>query len=130
MKVAVTGGTGFVGSRLVEQLEATGAETVLLTRNAQKALLQFPADVYKNVSIVEYDSLTSGDWQAQISGCDAVVNLAGEPISEGRWTPDRKKLLMDSRVVTTTQLVEAIAMATTGEKIGQSTCHHLLFCDR
>ena len=67
MKVAVTGGTGFVGSRLVEQLEATGAQTVLLTRNAQKALLQFPADVYKNVSIVEYDSLTSGDWQAQIS---------------------------------------------------------------
>ena len=52
MKVAVTGGTGFVGSRLVEQLEGTGIETVLLTRNAKKARSQFPADVYKNVSII------------------------------------------------------------------------------
>ncbi len=121
MKVAVTGGTGFVGSRLVEQLEATGAQTVLLTRNAQKALLQFPAAVYKNVSIVEYDSLTSGDWQTQISGCDAVVNLAGEPISESRWTPDRKKLLMTSRVVTTTKLVEAIATAAIKPKVFVST---------
>lgn len=121
MKVAVTGGTGFVGSRLVEQLEGTGIETVLLTRNAQKARSQFPADVYKNVSIIEYDSLQSGDWQAQISGCDAVVNLAGEPISGSRWTPERKTLLMDSRVVTTTKLVQAIAMAPVRPKVFIST---------
>ena len=121
MKVAVTGGTGFVGSRLVEQLEGTGIETVLLTRNAQKARSQFPADVYKNVSIIEYDSLQAGDWQAQISGCDAVVNLAGEPISGSRWTPERKTLLMDSRVVTTTLLVQAIAMAPVRPKVFIST---------
>ena len=121
MKVAVTGGTGFVGSRLVEQLEGTGAETVLLTRNGQKARLQFPVEVYKNVSIVEYDPLNSGDWQTCISGCDAVVNLAGEPISESRWTSERKKLLMDSRVVTTTKLVEAIAAAAVKPKVFVST---------
>lgn len=121
MKVAVTGGTGFVGSRLVEQLEGTGAETVLLTRNGRQAQLQFPAEVYKNVSIVEYDPLNAGNWQTCISGCDAVVNLAGEPISESRWTPERKKLLMDSRVVTTTKLVEAIAAAAIKPKVFVST---------
>ena len=110
-----------MGSRLVEQLEGKGAETVLLTRNGQKARLQFPAEVYKNVSIVEYDPLNSGDWQTCISGCDAVVNLAGEPISESRWTPERKKLLMDSRVITTTKLVEAIAAAAIKPKVFVST---------
>jgi uncharacterized protein len=117
MKVAVTGGTGFVGSRLVEQLEAGGHHTVLLTRNADRARQQFPAAVYPNVTIVPYEPTTSGDWQTALSGCDGVVNLAGEPISESRWTPDRKKLLMDSRVLTTEKLVEAIAAAPEKPKV-------------
>jgi uncharacterized protein len=117
MKVAVTGGTGFVGSRLVEQLEAGGHHTVLLTRNADRARQQFPTVVYPNVTIVPYDPTTSGDWQTALSGCDGVVNLAGEPISESRWTPDRKKLLMDSRVLTTEKLVEAIAAAPEKPKV-------------
>lgn len=117
MKVAVTGGTGFVGSRLVEQLEVGGHQTVLLTRNPDRARQQFPAEVYPNVTIVSYDPLNSGDWQTSISGCDGVVNLAGEPISEARWTPDRKKLLMDSRVATTEKLVEAIATASEKPKV-------------
>ncbi len=117
MKVAVTGGTGFVGSRLVEQLEAGGHQTVLLTRNADRARQQFPVEVYPNVTIVSYDPMNSGDWQRSISGCDGVVNLAGEPISESRWTPDRKKLLMDSRVITTEKLVEAITAAPEKPKV-------------
>ena len=121
MKVVVTGGTGFIGSRLVEQLEATGHETVLLTRNADRARQLFPAAVYPKVSIVAYDPMTSGEWQTSISGCDAVVNLAGEPISEARWTPDRKALLMTSRVTTTEKLVEAIAQAPTKPTVLIST---------
>jgi uncharacterized protein len=121
MKVAVTGGTGFVGSRLVEQLEAEGHETVLLTRDAASARQQFPIEVYKNVTIVAYDPSVSGDWQSSLDGCDGVVNLAGEPISESRWTPERKKSLMDSRVVTTEKLVEAIAVAQTKPKVFVST---------
>ncbi len=121
MKVVVTGGTGFVGSRLVEQLEAEGHETIVLTRDAKRARQQFPEAVYKNVTIVAYDPMTSGDWQASLSGCDAVVNLAGEPISELRWTPERKKMLMDSRVVTTEKLVEAIAKANAKPQVFVST---------
>ncbi len=121
MKVAVTGGTGFVGSRLVEQLEAQGHETVLLTRDETRARQLFPIAVYPNVAIVAYDPMHSGDWQLSLSGCDAVVNLAGEPISEVRWTPERKKILMDSRVVTTEKLVEAIAQAEVKPKVFVST---------
>lgn len=117
MKVAVTGGTGFVGSRLVEQLEADGHQTCLLTRNADRARQQFPKAVYPNVQIVAYDPMNSGDWQAAISGCEGVINLAGEPISEARWTPERKKLLMDSRVITTEKIVEAIAQASEKPKV-------------
>jgi uncharacterized protein (TIGR01777 family) len=114
MKVAVTGGTGFVGSRLVEKLEAGGHETLLLTRNPDRARQQFPADVYKNVTIV---SLATTTWPSSLSGCDGVVNLAGEPISDARWTADRKKLLMDSRVITTEKLVDAIAAAEVKPKV-------------
>jgi uncharacterized protein len=121
MRVAVTGGTGFVGSRLVERLEAEGHETVVLTRDATRARKLFPEAVYKNVTIVTYDPMISGDWQASLSGCDAVVNLAGEPISESRWTPERKKVLMDSRVVTTEKLVEAIAKTTVKPQVFVST---------
>lgn len=117
MKVAVTGGTGLVGSRLVEQLVAERHEVVVLTRSSPKARTLFPVEVYPTVSIVSYDPMNSDLWQASISGCDAVVNLAGEPISEGRWTPERKKVLMDSRVVTTQKLVEAIAAAAIKPKV-------------
>ena len=51
-----------------------------------------------------------------MSGCDGVINLAGEPISE-RWTPERKQAIMDSRVVGTEKLVEAIAKAEVKPKV-------------
>jgi hypothetical protein len=54
--------------------------------------------------------MTSGPWQAEVSGCDGVVNLAGAPISE-RWTPSHKKAIYESRKIGTEKLVEAIAQA-------------------
>ncbi|MGL5078356.1 MAG: thylakoid membrane protein ThyD, partial [Waterburya sp.] len=48
--------------------------------------------------------------QQRVSGCDAVINLAGEPIAE-RWTSQQKQAIMESRQLGTRKLVEAIAMA-------------------
>ncbi|MGF1457839.1 MAG: TIGR01777 family oxidoreductase [Leptolyngbyaceae cyanobacterium] len=110
MKVAVTGGTGFVGSRLVEKLQQAGHEVLVLTRNLAKARRLFPESTYPQVTLVAYTPQTSGAWQAAISGCDGVVNLAGAPISE-RWTPAHKRAMIDSRQVGTAKLVEAIAQA-------------------
>ncbi len=111
MKVAVTGATGFVGSRLVDRLTAEGHQVVIFTRSAPKAEQRFPKSAYPQLEIVTYNPLESGAWQDQIPGCDGVVNLAGEAIAESRWTPERKQSLMNSRKITTQKLVEAIAKA-------------------
>ncbi len=111
MKVVVTGATGFVGSRLVERLTAEGHSAIVLTRSAPKAEQVFPNSADPNLEIVVYDPTQSGSWQEKISGCDGVVNLAGEAIAETRWTPERKQSLMNSRKITTQKLVEAIANA-------------------
>ena len=111
MKVAIAGATGFVGSRLVEKLQAAGHQVVVLSRDAAKAGRVFPASAYPNLEVVAYTPAESGDWQKSIAGCDAVVNLAGVPIAEERWTQARQQAILDSRKLTTAKLVEAIVNA-------------------
>jgi uncharacterized protein len=110
MKVAITGATGFVGSRLVERLNSEGQTVVVLTRNTTFAQKVFPSEAFPNVEIIAYTPTVSGSWQDTLSGCDAVVNLAGEPIGEGRWTPERKQEILNSRKLSTEKIVEAIAL--------------------
>jgi len=112
MKVAITGATGFVGSHLVEQLQAQGHQPLILTRNRASALRKFP-----NLDIVAYTPTESGEWQKAIAGCDAVVNLAGEPIAESRWTPKHKEEILNSRKLGTQKIVEAIAQANPKPKV-------------
>ncbi len=107
MKIAIAGATGFVGNRLVEQLQAQGHQVIILTRSPQQASNRFG-----QAQIVGYNPLKSGEWQQSISGCDAVINLAGEPIAEKRWTPAQKRSILDSRQLGTQKIVEAIALAT------------------
>lgn len=111
MKVAIAGATGFVGTRLVEKLQAAGHQVVVLSRDAAKAGRVFPASAYPNLEVVAYTPAESGDWQKSIAGCDAVVNLAGVPIAEERWTAARQQAILDSRRLTTAKLVEAIVNA-------------------
>jgi uncharacterized protein len=106
MKIAIAGATGFVGSRLVEQLQAEGERVVILTRNPQQASSRFP-----QAEIVGYNPLKSGEWQTAIDGCDAIINLAGEPIAEKRWTPAQKRVMLESRQIGTEKIVEAIDKA-------------------
>ncbi|MEH2065757.1 MAG: TIGR01777 family oxidoreductase [Nostoc sp.] len=111
MKVAITGATGFVGSLLVQRLHGEGHKIVVLTRNTAFAQKVFPSEAFPNVEIVAYTPNTSGSWQNVISSCDGVINLAGEPIGEGRWTPERKQEILNSRKLGTQKIVEAIANA-------------------
>jgi uncharacterized protein len=116
MKVAVTGATGLVGRRLVERLLAAGHQVVALVRDPDKAARLFSSQ--SNLEIVAYsptdrspDSCSETDWKQAIAGCDGVVNLAGEPIAEKRWTPEQKQEILTSRQRGTEQLVAAIAQA-------------------
>jgi uncharacterized protein (TIGR01777 family) len=110
MKIAITGATGFVGSRLVERLQTEGHQIVVLTRNSARAEQVFPRSAFPNVEMVAYTATEAGDWQQAIAGCDGVVNLAGEPISE-RWSPQHKQGILNSRKLGTQRLVEAIIQA-------------------
>lgn len=110
MKIAITGATGLVGSRLVAQLKQKGHQILVFTRNPNKVQKVFPASSFANLEVVQYQPQASGSWQQKISGCDAVINLAGEPIAE-RWSPQQKQAIMESRQLGTRKLVEAIAMA-------------------
>lgn len=110
MKVAVTGATGFVGSRLVERLREEKVQVLLFTRDPGAAGRLFPPEIFTNVEILAYSPTQSGTWQDKISGCDGVVNLAGEPIAE-RWTETRKQEIIQSRQLGTQRLVEAIIQA-------------------
>ncbi|MBW4633104.1 MAG: TIGR01777 family oxidoreductase [Iphinoe sp. HA4291-MV1] len=111
MKIAIAGATGFVGSRLVERLHGEGMEVLVLTRNTTYAQKVFPPTAFPNVETVIYTPNTPGSWQSAISSCDGVVNLAGEPIGEGRWTAERKQEILNSRKFVTQNIVDAIVNA-------------------
>ncbi len=117
MKVAITGATGFVGSRLVERLSAEGHQILVLTRNLAAAQKIFPKSALPNLEIVAYTPTASGAWQEAIALCDGVVNLAGEPIAEKRWTPQQKQEILNSRKLGTQKIVEAIAKANPKPKV-------------
>ena len=110
MKIAVTGATGFVGTRLVERLLAEGHDVKVFTRSVEKAKKAFAASQFKPLEYVGYLPTQSGEWQKAISGCEGVINLAGEPISE-RWSAERKNRILNSRKLGTEKLVEAITQA-------------------
>jgi hypothetical protein len=111
MKIVVTGATGFVGTKLVERLHAAGDRIVVLSRNSQKASRLFPQSAFPNLEVISYNPLQLEDWADTLSGSDAVINLAGEPLAGVRWTEQRKQEIRNSRILTTKVLVEAIAKA-------------------
>jgi len=95
----MTGGTGFIGQALCPRLAAAGHEVTVLTRQASPRV---PSGV--RATETRLDALDP-------SGFDAVINLAGASIGEGRWTEARKRLLLESRVQTTRQVVEWMSRA-------------------
>jgi uncharacterized protein len=105
MRIVVTGGTGFIGRALCPSLVQDGHQVTVLARNAGSAShLLGPL-----VTAIEWNGRETGSWEQSLEGADAVINLAGAPIAEARWTEARKKLLRDSRVLTTRLLVEAMS---------------------
>ena len=99
-KVAITGGTGLIGTRLVQRLSASGAKIRVLTRNVGKSDALFSG--MTNVSSVPPSQLAQA-----IQGCTGVVNLAGEPIAS-RWDQRVKDEIVASRLRTTQKLTQII----------------------
>jgi len=108
MEIAITGGTGFIGTRLVQTLAQEQHHITVFTRNQQRGEQVFPPSRYRNVEIVPYNPFGSGAWQDKIANAQAIVNLAGAGIADQKWTPQRKQEILDSRVKTTQSIAEAI----------------------
>ena len=98
--IVVAGGTGLLGTALVDALRLDGESVIVLTRQPRRAheVRWSPAD-------------TDGSWTSVVSGAKAVINLAGASIAGGRWTAARKAAIRESRTQATTALVRAIAGA-------------------
>lgn len=112
MRLFTTGCTGFIGHGLVPALEAAGHQLILATRHPDRA-----RRLSSKAQVVVADTSQPGPWQAHVATAEGVINLAGEPIAEKRWTAEYKKLLQDSRLATTRNLVEAIAAADPGPQV-------------
>jgi uncharacterized protein len=97
MKVLISGATGLIGSALIPELESKGHQTTRLTRSPRSS-----GDVGWNPNAGEIDA-------SRLVSHDAVVHLAGESIAEGRWTPEKKRRILESRVRGTRLLAETIA---------------------
>ena len=106
-RIAITGATGFIGSRLVERLEAAGSEVVALSRDPVAAARRFPASRFGRVTVAGYDAMEAGSLVAPLAGAEAVVHLAGAPIAT-RWTPQVRAAIRTSREQGTRALVTAI----------------------
>ena len=106
MRVFVTGATGFIGRALIPLLQRKGHSVVAWVRSETTARSLLGADVERIPADAGFEALVSA-----IERCDAVVNLAGEPLMGGRWTAARRAILEDSRIKVTQQLVRAMAEA-------------------
>lgn len=104
MKVTITGATGLIGRRLVERLRERGDDVTVLSRSPGRAseALAVPAE--------RWDPAAGAAPAAALSGRDAVVHLAGEPVDQ-RWTADARRRIRASREAGTRALVAGIAQA-------------------
>jgi len=102
MRIAIAGGTGFLGEPLVRRLVARGDDVAVLSRSASRV---------RAGRGVQWDGKSQGAWSSEVANADVIINLAGENVGEGRWTDERKKRLVASRLDATNAIVEALRSA-------------------
>ena len=104
MKIFITGGTGFVGTHLTQQLTRQGDQVTLLTR-----ALRPGRSLPSGAAYLEGDPTRPGPWQNEAASHEIIINLAGASIFH-RWTDEYKKSLLESRILTTRNLVAALSL--------------------
>lgn len=112
MKIVVAGGTGFLGAPLCGAWADEGHDVRVLSRSLPPGQTQHePGTGVPGVTRVGWQGTDEAKTLAAVlNGASAVVNLAGESIGTGRWTPARKRALVESRVRATSTLAAAIAV--------------------
>lgn len=98
MKIAVTGGTGFIGGHLVKHLINQGHEVLVISRSAESKV--------SGAAVVSWDEIEREP--ARLEGVDAIVNLAGETINQ-RWTRPAKERILQSRLKAASRMADAVS---------------------
>jgi uncharacterized protein (TIGR01777 family) len=101
MKIVIPGGSGQVGTILARAFHRGGHEVVVLSRHPQ----------IRPWRVVAWDGATLAGWSRDLDGCDAVINLAGRSVN-CRYTAANRKEILESRVLSTRVVGQAIAQAT------------------
>jgi len=97
--ILITGGSGFIGKRLVQVLLTLNHDITLLSRNISAAVTEFKGKVTLITDFIEIDDN---------SQFDIIINLAGEPLAQGRWTNKRKEKFIKSRLAITSHICKLI----------------------
>jgi len=111
MNVLVAGGKGFLGTRLVRLLARKGDRVTVLTRGSVPPVLR------DGVRFARWDGVNSAQVLDEVAHADAVVNLSGASVGEGRWTKKRKREIEESRIVTTETLVRAMSKTSSPPRV-------------
>jgi len=106
VRVLITGGSGLIGRALAAELARSGNEIIILRRTPERII-----GLQAGVLAERWDGRTAEAWYALADGADAIVNLAGENISSGRWTEERKRAILQSRLNAGRAIVQAVQAA-------------------
>lgn len=105
MKTLISGSAGLIGSELVSFLSQQGDQVVRLVRRTPIS------------GEIQWDPIAGTIEANKLEGFDALIHLAGDPIAAGRWTPQKKARIRDSRVIGTQLLAESLARLTRPPKV-------------
>lgn len=113
MRIIITGGTGLIGSALIDVLTAADHEIIVLSRNPDEKGGSLPA----NVRAERWDATTAAAWGHLADGAAAIVNLAGDSIAgeaffPQRWTAEKRQRIRRSRLDAGRAVMEAVTAAT------------------
>lgn len=106
MRIIIPGGSGLIGRALTADLTAAGYEVVILSRSPEKV-----KGLPGGARVEGWDGQSAAGWGHLADGAGAIVNLAGESLAASRWTAERKRRILESRVKPGQAVVEAVESA-------------------
>ena len=111
MKLLLTGCTGFIGRELIPLLIQEGHSLVVISRQSKEKFKIIANNT--SLRIIQMNPVESSSWkneeiQNSLKSCEGVINLAGEPIADKRWTEEHCKEITNSRLETTKNLIQTL----------------------
>jgi uncharacterized protein len=107
-KIIINGGTGLIGKKLTHELLKRDYKVVILTRDIDKAKSRF--EQTENIEFINSTALKPIELSIIFDSARSVINLAGESLGKKRWNKKFKKILYDSRINTTQNIIDAMAL--------------------